>query len=774
MCEGLDASWPSGKRSWASIGAGCATITVWRFDWRRRRISCRSDQVVCATQNVKIYSFSSLVDGRALNSLIKYYFGNDIHHSFLKKENDDESNDDRINHIMCHSPVLLDIAFIQNVNSKLGKFPQDACIDERSIVILLAFHASQLISVDRLDMMDILSQVYQSPGPKPSSNSLSYLKGSSFRYPSLSGDKIQELHKKEGYTPEVSLPVSNSIALKENSAIFIQARFRGFIKKKSFLKMKRSAIFLQSVVKAWLAFRYGSGSEYGTFACSALCSAEIQGAVRQSAIIEGSKTLDQQHRASAKIQEAWKGYLHNMRSKRSCSAVKIQSQWRCWSIRKDFLSQVEAVKIIQSAFQSLIYNKAFHRKNIAAIEMQRFIRGHLVRTKLLGASKIRYSMIRQRSYDVINDSFMNNFELKILVHSVIKLQRWWKQVLLDRSRRHAAIVIQSFVRGSIVLRDAAKRKQCISTIQRVWRNILLNRIKKSSVLVIQACIRCLIVRHAAAHIKCCIIKIQRWWRNILFFKKRKTSVLIIQAHLRGWISRQKFAQYKHDIVIIQSRWKGYLVRKYSRPQLLNLRHRMELSAANVNDEMRLINRLVVALTELLGYRSVSNIRQTCATLDRATELSQKCCETLVASGAIDILLKQIQLLNRGVPDQEVLKHVLSTLRNIVRYKHLSLVVINTPRSIVIIFQEILRNKNEGFLISCQLLRRLCTIQEGMETTRKLQGHVKRLNNIIVELKRKAKFFERNAQRNKHKDLTARRLREAISLMTLIADDHFDG
>lgn len=74
----------------------------------------------------------------------------------------------------------------------------------------------------------------------------------------------------------------------------------------------------------------------------------------------------------------------------------------------------------------------------------------------------------------------------------------------------------------------------------------------------------------------------------------------------------------------------------------------------------------------------------------ATEYSKKCCETLVSAGAVDILLKQIHLLNRGIPDQEVLKQVFLTLRNLARYPNLRQVLINTPESAEIIFQELLR------------------------------------------------------------------------------------
>lgn len=60
---------------------------------------------------------------------------------------------------------------------------------------------------------------------------------------------------------------------------------------------------------------------------------------------------------------------------------------------------------------------------------------------------------------------MNNVELRILVVSVIKLQRWWRGLLLDRSRMDAVISVQASVRGWIARRDAAKRKQSISIVQ---------------------------------------------------------------------------------------------------------------------------------------------------------------------------------------------------------------------------------------------------------------------------------------------------------------------
>lgn len=197
-------------------------------------------------------------------------------------------------------------------------------------------------------------------------------------------------------------------------------------------------------------------------------------------------------------------------------------------------------------------------------------------------------------------------------------------------------------------------------------------------------------------------------------------------HLWGCDSSQ-FLQRILNFYCRQSYWKGYLARKHARGQLLDLRLRMQKSAANVDDSMRLINRLVSALSELLSMRSVSGILHTCATLgkhltsvypisnsvvifclkppltlwhrwhkpwcvltDVATELSQKCCDELVAAGAIGTLLKLIRSVSRSIPDQQVLKHALSTLRNLARYPTLTEILVESHGCVEIVLLEFLR------------------------------------------------------------------------------------
>lgn len=57
------------------------------------------------------------------------------------------------------------------------------------------------------------------------------------------------------------------------------------------------------------------------------------------------------------------------------------------------------------------------------------------------------------------------FELKQVLSSILKLQRWWKGILLLRLRSSSAIVIQSHIRGWISRRRAATERHHIVLIQ---------------------------------------------------------------------------------------------------------------------------------------------------------------------------------------------------------------------------------------------------------------------------------------------------------------------
>lgn len=56
-------------------------------------------------------------------------------------------------------------------------------------------------------------------------------------------------------------------------------------------------------------------------------------------------------------------------------------------------------------------------------------------------------------------------ELKIVLHSILKLQLWWRHKLSAKARIKSIITIQAHVRGWIVRRGATQKRQCIVFIQ---------------------------------------------------------------------------------------------------------------------------------------------------------------------------------------------------------------------------------------------------------------------------------------------------------------------
>ncbi|KAL0305918.1 UNVERIFIED_CONTAM: hypothetical protein Sradi_6009100 [Sesamum radiatum] len=424
-----------------------------------------------------------------------------------------------------------------------------------------------------------------------------------------------------------------------------------------------------------------------------------------------NKSIRCQHFAATKIQSHYRGWLmrksfackkgatriiqRSFRSSRSrrdfqiqrqqnASVIIIQSHSFCrgWLQRKEFLFQKDAATKIQSAFRCMSCSKAFISQRHAAIDIQRLVRGENTRRRLLGAL----------GYHKASNHGIRGLELKILVQSVVKLQRWWRYALQVQVKRKSAVVIQSHFGGWNARQMALREKQL--------------KVKRKSALVIQSHFRRWKARQTAMREE--------------QLKVKTKSAVVIQSQFRGWKARQMALREKQLKVKRKSAlsfWKGYCARKNARGQLLDLRLRMEKSAANVDDRRRLINRLVAALSELLSMRSVSGILHTCATLDVATELSQKCCEELVAAGAVGTLLKLIRSVSRSIPDQQVLKHALSTLRNLARYPHVTEILVQSHGCVETILLEFVRNKEEGYFVASELLKKICVSKNGAKAIR---------------------------------------------------------
>ncbi|XP_075090893.1 uncharacterized protein LOC107824776 isoform X2 [Nicotiana tabacum] len=540
----------------------------------------------------------------------------------------------------------------------------------------------------------------------------------------------------------------------ENHSAFVVDRH-------AFLKLRKSVRIIQRATRDWISRRHVTGDaspqdlSTPTLNDAAIVIQKcIRGWIVRSSLVntDQSPTVSKEREenmyhinAAVTIQHASKEYtLSSPIHSQHFAATKIQSHYRGWLMRKIFVDQKQAATKIQSIFRSARCLKDFHcykREALSTITIQAYVRKRIAQREVY-RRKSQIIMIQSHCR-----GWLTRKRLLIAKEAVIQIQTAIRSMKYQKAffhQRHATLEIQRFARGAIT-RKRLLGASCYRNISKLGYQTLALKI------LLQA-----------------VLKLQRWWRGKLLHEQRTKAALVIQSHVRGWTARKSASRNKHQIVVIQAYMKGYLARKDLRGQLLDLRLRVQKSAANVDDGMRIINRLVAALSELLNMRSVSDILRICATLNMATQHSQKCCEELVAAGAVGTLLKLISSLSRSLPDQEVTKHALSTLRNLSRYPHLINVLIDSCGSVETILREFLRNKEEGYFIASDLLKKIFTEKTGVEAVHKLPALLKRLRDHVEELSRKAKPDKRTRTPQPHarKELD-KRLREAVEILELI-------
>ncbi|MCL7050659.1 hypothetical protein MKW94_027522 [Papaver nudicaule] len=739
-------------------------------------------QAISGKYELKIDSFTSLIDGKALWCLIDYYFRSELHSACSREESQNGSDDISVLWTGISTDAVHNFTLTQKLTSMLGNFPEvlqiseilehsGAC-NEKSVIILLVFLSSQLIGKKNMELLHIhklLGCSYQSPETKRSSLDICFMNA---KPPENQNglDDSEEISKLSRPGGEIWLKKNHCCNTKHNTpgidiksekaARLIQSHFKRFVERQNFLKIKAATSFLQTVFRAWLVvksalhdnklnakFHYQLSSENHQHPI--IFRRYLSFMVERNSFIKLKKSV-------LLIQctvRKWIIRRHILCRKHS-AATNIQSHWRAWSMRRKFLHLKKAVVKIQSGFRCLKAwrnYKQFRLLSKSATIIQSYFHGFVSRREAA----------RQRDcINVIQSHWKCFLMRKVFVckrEAAIKIQSSFRCIKLRKEflrYKYAAIEIQRFARGHIA-RTRLSSSSCLesaidtgstyrksrSSIQSLEQRVLLNS----------------------------VLKLQRWWRRFLLLKSRRTrSAVVVQSYIRGWIARRKANRERNRVVVIQSYWKGYLARKEARGQLVDLRLRVQKSAANVDDGMRLINRLVAAVSELLSFRSVSSILHTCATLDVTTRHSQKCCETLVAAGAIKTLLKLISSVSRSIPDQEVLKYALSTLRNLASYPELAQMLIDTNGSIKLILSEMLRNREEGFFIASQVLKILCRIPKGVQTIRQLPALLKRLQSLVEDLKRRVATDKRNARSQLGKDYNERKLKEAMELLKLIS------
>ncbi|TYG65530.1 hypothetical protein ES288_D06G193400v1 [Gossypium darwinii] len=759
-------------------------------------------QAICGKYDLKIDGFSSLDNGKAIWCLLDYYFRRELSCSCScsNKDSHEPRGEKSIMSATDYTDAVHNFILSQKLTTLLGNFPEvlqisdllehNGTVSVQSVVILLVFLLSQLIvkkNVDQLNFHKLLGCGCQSLERRHSltrrqsanSDTILHNKERDIDITKDAAKKFKAIQAwwrnmtEQNYKSSVRSATSISDCstaqktsfdiLRENAATIIQSHYRRLKERRNFLKMMKAICLVQTVVRTWLTVK--KNTKINKF-CSASGQEFRSELKRVATLIVERHNFVNLRRSVLPTQQAAKIYIAQRRDA-SCldpvkAAIVIQKYVRGWMVRSYHIlglactenaslkcqvkglnnSKIEAATRIQIAWKNFLH-RSLHKRTYAATKIQSYYRGWRLRMRFMkqkqAITKIQSNFRRLKCWRAFQNA--------------------WKEFICRtlQNQTLAATRIQSHFRGWQLRRNFMKKKQAIIKIQSHFRGWQLRRNcmkKKQAIIKIQSNFR-----------------LQKCLRAFQQYKNANRSAIIIQSFVRGWMARREARRYRFLVVMIQSHWKGYVARKESRGQLKDLRLRMVESAKNVDDSKRIINRLLSALSVLLSMKSISGILHHCETLDMATAHSQKCCEELVAAGAIGILLKQIQSASRSIPDQQVLKHALSTLRNLARYPHLAEVLIDTPPSVEIILWKMLRNKEEGYFIASEILKKICSNPKGVKAVHKFPALLKRLHTLVEELTRKLNTEKRNPRTVVLKENTDRRWKEAVQLLRLITNGY---
>uniref|UniRef100_A0A1A9W4G5 Abnormal spindle-like microcephaly-associated protein ASH domain-containing protein n=1 Tax=Glossina brevipalpis TaxID=37001 RepID=A0A1A9W4G5_9MUSC len=385
---------------------------------------------------------------------------------------------------------------------------------------------------------------------------------------------------------------------RDKAAVIIQSAFRGYITRvySNIYRIERTtaAITLQKYIRCYLARKKYNATMFSILA--------IQHWYRTSKLTNKCRKDYLQLRKNVVcIQRLWRlrstarficaeaaQLKHQWQKKKENMVIIIQSFWRCFKARKQFLRIMSAVLVIQRKFRAHQHMKAIrssyqYLQEIVKTLQQRIRAKQLMRKQRLMYQRTRSAIIfiqvKYRSLLVMRKQRTKYLNIR---QSVIHIQQKWRATLLARKMRveflmlqYYTIVVQQKYRAKQQMRIASDQyrelKKAVIFVQRNYRNKLLMHHDRRNYEI---------KKHA-------ILTIQRYFRanKAMRYQKAKyidtkTAILCLQHHVRGFLTmkceRMHFQRVKQAAVVIQRGYKAYREMIVQREQYLRLKETVVL------------------------------------------------------------------------------------------------------------------------------------------------------------------------------------------------------
>uniref|UniRef100_A0A8C7PDQ2 Assembly factor for spindle microtubules n=1 Tax=Oncorhynchus mykiss TaxID=8022 RepID=A0A8C7PDQ2_ONCMY len=578
------------------------------------------------------------------------------------------------------------------------------------------------------------------------------------------------------------------------SAIVLQAAYRGYRVRQDVAKMCRAATVIQANFRM---HKEQSAYRRQHWAASVLQQRFRAQRLRNSQL----ENYHQMRNAVINLQALYRGKRAMELAKRMMAARKIQSFLRMSIRRQRFLKEKAAALLIQSAFRRHQAKTRYNETQASAVTIQRWYRScNVLRRQRDDYLAIREAAVKLQSAirGTLARRLARRKRAAVKIQSVIRMSIQRRSYLTLRSisqpeplsplplqEQRAAVLVQSSFRGRVQKRAFQRQREAALVLQRrvrAMQQAKAERVKytrlKQATITVQAHCRGIVkptinlLFKDSKHVSLPFCSCQRWLRARLQrrrYLEDRRRVVVAQRAARSWLARRRRAastiqhaartfllrrreqRVQQGIIKAQALWRGHQSRKlHDNCKVVSMRHRLRKVSEEVREEDRLCNKTSWAIEYLLKYKHFSYILEALKNLETATRLSPECCERLVTSGATLVIFTLIRSCNRSVPSMEVITYAIQVLLNLSKYdKTIEAVYavensVDTLLDLLQIYREKAGDKvaDKGgsiFTKACFLLIILLQDQYRALEVRKLSKAVDRLRSIYRLTARKHKM-----------------------------------
>ncbi|XP_048214214.1 abnormal spindle-like microcephaly-associated protein [Perognathus longimembris pacificus] len=260
----------------------------------------------------------------------------------------------------------------------------------------------------------------------------------------------------------------------KRAADTLQQHFRTWKARKQFLLYRKAAVVLQNRYRAVLAAKHQRQVYLQTRSCVIIIQAAIRGFIQK-------RKFQNIKKSAIKMQVAWRRYKAKKYLCKVNAACKIQAWYRGWRARREYLALSNAVRIVQRCFHAKQERTRFLKMRTSVVIIQRKWRATL-------SGRVAHEQVMEKGLEQKARVSLLPFAAAAFFHlCALRIQRAYRlHVALRNARRHvdSVICIQKWFRKRIqqkrLIEIEREAQECLkrqngaaSVIQKAVRQFLL-------------------------------------------------------------------------------------------------------------------------------------------------------------------------------------------------------------------------------------------------------------------------------------------------------------